>query len=243
MSPFAVLCRLLATRLTDTLVVKGCDFMWKRTIAVLLIAGSLYGQTKPVEPGQKPCPDQNLIPGPGTTVVQRNEPLRRGREEDFAVVLCSPKLAYGGCGAEPHPSQTGIVPVSFSIDPPQGLTIQYRDGRKYRPLIAGAPVPYRRGSRVLLLRIRAGDDAPFGVQKLHGNLMFQKVEQGKAVSNEQIDVNFQVATTGHDAKVDETDWRFGSQVSRHMKDVALAPLLPFQYLLFVIVCSTSRCDI
>jgi len=218
--------------------------MWMKTLAMLLIAGSLSGQERPIKSLQEPCPQGNATPtGPGLTVNERHEQLRRGREEDFAIVLCSPQLPYGGCGAQPHPPQTGIVPITFAMDVPKGLAIWYRDGRKYRPLVPGAPVSFHRGSKVLLLRMRAADSLPLGIQTLHGSLTFQNMKPGEATESRQITVDFQVGVAEHDAKVGENDWPFGSQVGRHAKDVALAPLVPFEYLLFIIVCGISTCDI
>lgn len=186
---------------------------------------------------KKPCS------GPALTVTERHNRLRQGREEEFVVALCSPQLPADGCGAEANSRQTEIVPLAFGIDPPQGLTIRYRDGRKYRPLVRGTPVRLRRGSGLLFLKINAGPDAPIGVQKLRANFMFQRVEPGKSMATEQIAVDFQVVITGHDTEVTESDWPFGSHVGRHLKQVALAPLVPFEILLFVIVCSTSACDL
>lgn len=248
LSPSAVLCRLFGNLFIDTLgslSCESCDLMWEKTLTILLIAGSLHGQQTVTNSSKKPSPDQNSISSdPGVTVTERHDKLRQGREEDFAIVFCSRQSPCGGgCGAEPDPSQPGVVPLAFDIDPPLGLRIRYRDGRKYRTLVPGTPARIRSGGNVLLIKVKAEPDAPLGVQKLHGNLMFQTVEPGKASHTEQIAVDFQVVITGHDAKVEESDWRFGSQIGRHIKDIALAPLVPFQFLLFVIACSTSTCEI
>jgi hypothetical protein len=169
--------------------------------------------------------------------------MRRGREEDFAVVLCLPQLPSGGCGLKPHPGQTGIVPVSFQFDAPQGVTIKYRDGRKYRSLASGAPIPYHHGTKVLLLKMRAQADAPLGEQKLHGTLTFRAVQRGKPDSTEQIAVDFKVSLGDDEANAEEYDWPFGSHIGRHMKTVAMAPLFPFAAIVFMIACGTGQCEI
>ena len=234
---------------TDTLhaafSVKGAS-MRKRILAFMLIASSLHCQTMPTKDSRKPCPDENVIPaGVGVTVVQRHDHLRRGREDQFAILSCFPQLPYGGCGTQPHPSQTGIIPVAFAIDSPPllGLSMQYRDGHRYRTLVPGTPVRFHSGSKVLLLKMKAAADAPLGVQRLRGTLIFNRVEPGKVRSAEKMIVDFAVIIVDHNATVTEADWRFGNQVGRYMKDVALTPLVPFQFLLFVIVCSTSTCDV
>jgi hypothetical protein len=223
--------------------------MWTRILVIVLVAfviipGSLHSQEAVNKTRQEPCPDKEVAPsGPGLTVKERHGSLRRDREEDFAVVLCSPQLPYGGCGYDPHPSQTGIVPLTFDIDSAQGLTVRYRDGLKYRAFAPGTPIRFRHGNRVLLLKMKAGANAPLGVQRLHGTLTFQTVEPGKADSTQQIAVDFQVTIVNHDDQVTDYDWPFGSQVGRHMKDVALAPLLPFEFLMLAIACSASACDL
>jgi hypothetical protein len=217
--------------------------MMAKSFVALLIVGSLHSQEVSTK-GQVPCPDQEVrYIGPGVSVNQRHDQLRRGREDEFAVVLCSPQLPYGGCGANPHPTQTGIVPVTFNIDVPAGLTVRYRQGRKYRPVIPGTPVQFAKGSKILLLKIIAAHDAPLGTQTLHGTLAFQSIQSGKTAGTQQVAIDFKVIVVEHNATVAESEWPFGSQVGRHLKSIALAPLVPFEALLFVIACSTSACDI
>lgn len=94
-----------------------------------------------------------------------------------------------------------------------------------------------------MLRLKAADGIPFGVQHLHGTLQYETNEPGKPRITQTLQVEFQFTVVAHDAKVAENEWPFGSHVGQHVKDAALAPLVPFQFLLFVIACSLSTCDI
>ncbi|HEV7552300.1 MAG TPA: hypothetical protein VGP65_11490, partial [Candidatus Angelobacter sp.] len=179
----------------------------------------------------------------GVTIDQRHDLLRRGRSDDMVLILCSPQLPYGGCGYQNHPPQKGIVPLSFGIDLPPGITSWYRSGRRYLPLRPGAPAQFQRKSGVLLLRLKAADSVPFGVQRLHGTLQYETDEPGKPRTVQTVQVEFQVMVAAHNATVAENEWPFGSHTGQRVKEVALAPLVPFQMLLFVIVCGISTCDI
>lgn len=94
-----------------------------------------------------------------------------------------------------------------------------------------------------MLRLKAADSIPFGVQRLHGTLQYEIVEPGKSRTTQTREVEFQVIVVAQNTKVAENEWPFGSHVGQRVKDVALAPLVPFQLLLFVIACGISPCDI
>src|SRR5262249_41469555 len=113
---------------------------------------------------------------------------------------------------------------------------------RYRALIPGTPVLFHPGNEVLLLKMKAGADVPIGVQRLRGTLMFERVGPNKVRSTESVAVELVAVIDQHDATVSERDWPFGSQAGRYLKDVAMAPLMPFQFLLFVTLCSTSACN-
>jgi hypothetical protein len=218
--------------------------MLQRTLILLLISSVLHAQQLPNATEKLPCPDEKPVPsGPGITVDQRHDYLRRDRSEDVALVLCSPELAYGGCGHQNHPPQKGIVPVSFSIDLPTGMRSWYRSRRKYLPLPSGARAEFQPKSGVLLLRLKAANSMPIGVQCLHGTLQYEIVKPGKPLITQTREVELQFTVVSHTATVAENEWPFGNRIGQHAKDVALAPLLPFQFLLFIIVCSTGSCDI
>ena len=216
----------------------------KKVLAFLLISGLVHAQQSSGITDQQPCPEPHKVPpGPGFSVAERHDFLRRGQTEDFAVLLCSPQLLYGGCGVTRHPQLQGITPVSLIIDNPSGITIFYRNGRKYLPLIAGTPAYFTRKSGVLLLRMTAGGDAPVGIHRLHGSLQYQSDKPGMPPTSQTLEINFWVKVVTPDAAVAENEWPFTSHIGQHVKDVALAPLAPFQWLLFVIVCGTGSCDI
>lgn len=218
--------------------------MLKRALILLLISSLLHAQQLPGTNDKQPCPDEKAVSGRlGIAVDQRHDLLRRGRSEDMALVLCSPQLPYGGCGYQNHPPLKGIIPVSFRIDLPPGITSWYRSGRRYLPLPPGAPAQFQRKNGVLLLRLKAADSIPFGVQRLHGTLQYEIVEPGKSRTTQTREVEFQVIVVAQNTKVAENEWPFGSHVGQRVKDVALAPLVPFQLLLFVIACGISPCDI
>lgn len=218
--------------------------MLKQTVILLLVSSLLHAQQLPGTNDTQPCPDEKSIPsGPGITVDRKHDLLRRGRSEDIALVLCSPQIRYGGCGYQNHPPLKGIAPVSFSIDFPSGITAWYRGGRKYLPLRPGATAQFQRKSGVLLLRLRAADSVSLGVQRLHGTLLYEIIEPGKSHTTQTREVEFEFTVVAQDATVAENEWPFGSHVGRHVKDFALAPLVPFQFLLFVIACGISTCDI
>jgi hypothetical protein len=218
--------------------------MLKRAFVFLLISSLLQAQQSAEPATQKPCPDGKRTPaGPGVTVNQRSELLRRGRTEDFAIIICSPQLSFGGCGFQVHPPQNGISPVSFSLDLPPGITVLYRKGRKYQQLASGVSVPFGSKKGVLLFRMKASNGVSLGYHHLHGSLLYKTNEPGKVSAEETLDVNFQFTVGEHDAKMSENDWPYGNRVGQHVKDVVLAPLLPFQYLLLAIACGIGTCDI
>jgi len=217
--------------------------MVKRCLILLLISSVLQAQGSQA-PAKQSCPDERkATTGPGVTVNQRHDLLRRGRAEDFAVVPCSPTLGYGGCGFQTHPPQSGIVPLSLSIDLPSGLTTSYRKGRRYVPLGSGVPARFTARDGVLLLRFTAGDKLPLGVQQLHGTMQYETVEPGKPRAIHTLEVDFQLTVAAHNAKGTENDWPYGSHVGRHLKDAAMVPLIPFEFVLLAIACSTSTCDL
>lgn len=218
--------------------------MLKKSLMLFLVSAVLYAQQSPSAASQQPCPDANqLLAGPGFNVNQHHDLLRRSRTEDFAVVLCSPRLAYGGCDYQNHPPQNGILPLSFSIDLPVGIRASYRNGRRYVPLSTATPAKFTSKSGVLLLRLTAGDNMPLGVQRLHGTLRYETNEPGKPHTTQVMEIDFPLTVVDHDARTAENEWPYGNHLGQHVKDVVLAPLLPFQFLLFVIVCSTSTCDV
>jgi len=218
--------------------------MLKKALVLLLISNVLYSQQQPsVKTNPEPCPDEKQLPTLSLSVNQRHDLLRRRRAEEVAVILCSPQLAHVGCGVPAHPPLNGAIPISLSIDFPQGITISYRHGRKYVKLTSGTSAPFQRKSGVLLLRVTAGDNVPLGVQRLHGALKYETDESGKPRTTQTIEFNFPFNVVAHSATVAENEWPYGSRIGQHVKDVALAPLVPFQFILFVIGCGISPCDI
>lgn len=218
--------------------------MLKRALVLVLISSLLQAQQAAEPAKQQPCPDEKQAPsGPGVTVNQRYELVRRGRTGDFAVIVCSPQLSFGGCGVQVHPPQTNVSPVSFTLDVPPGITISYRKGRKYLQLASGVPAEFGRPKGALLLRVRADSGVPLGYHLMHGSLRYKKNEPGKASAEATLDVIVHFTVGEHDAKMSENEWPYGSHIGQHVKEVALAPLVPFQFLLFVIVCGIGTCDI
>jgi len=226
------------------------------TLALTLIApaqsvpSANAGRANPLPHGTYTTQPRSTAPVLLIASYQRYSSLRRGREQEMAVVICMVPAKYQYCAdfGSPGPWDR-FAPVSFALDPQPGFTVRYREGNAYRNQLRGKL--FESGNKqVVLFKIRAAKDAPLGARVLQGELIFRKGDQGPGgvwAGNgtlEKIEIKVPVAVAGHDDVVMEAaTWpkneSFGRKTTRNAQNIlAMVPSLAFDWL----ICQFGDCD-
>ncbi|HEY6971088.1 MAG TPA: hypothetical protein VJA94_17895 [Candidatus Angelobacter sp.] len=146
------------------------------------------------------------------STYQRYDSLRRGREQEIAVVVCMVPGRYHYCPDYGSPNHTNIEPVAFELIAEPGFQVRYRSDDDYQSQTQGTPL--QAGDKQLfLLRLRAADNLLTGTHVLTAHLILRKGDQGPGgvwKGNgilEQMEFRIPITVVDHDAQVSElTNW-------------------------------------
>ena len=136
----------------------------------------------------------------------RHNELRRGRDEEIVLVLCTPMRRFHYCPLSAISDQTGLEPLSLELKPSEGFTVRYREGKEFRTQQQGPAVPTEIGPRVFRLKVRASDNVALGPHTLEGKLTFMKTNAGRLPEMQEIDVSIPLTVVKHGAQVVEANW-------------------------------------
>lgn len=177
---------------------------------------------------------------------QRYSGLRRGREQEMAVVVCTAPSREAYCPDFSYYSQPSrFAPVAFELNPQPGFTVRYREGNHYRAQRSGTPFESG-GKDVVLFKVRAADDVPLGANVLTGRLKLRKGDQGPGGAwsgngpIEEIEVRIPIVVAGHDDVISQNAVWLGKESIGHQMAQAVQDILAGIPALFICIFDDCR---
>jgi hypothetical protein len=226
--------------------------MWRSVIAVILLPALTAAQTDATIPAQsqesrstRPDWAQRKAQGEKATYERYTfySGLRRGREEEVAIVLSA-----NGLVTTAKSPVSGIVPLKLELQPSQGLTVSNlrypktaRSKVKFRPdRIPTAWWP------VIRFTIRADRQTTLGERVLAGKLTFQAIPWDRSAPGpvQQVDVQIPLTVVEHGAKVHRAQWPVtGTPTGLIVAFIVLSPVLVPAGLILMSVCGLTTGEI
>ena len=223
--------------------------MWK-SIWVVLLAGT-FAQAQAAATQAEvlcqvlDCPPQPRKGEPTVNVHQSSyyNVLARGKEETFAVVLYRPENDTGCCSLTPTPNQADLVPISVSVGSAPGLVIRARSGKqltKSDPIV----IRYNGSQKVVLVKVRANDDAPLGSITVPIKVTYQRIRNEQRGAPETIDFNVPLKILKKGSTMTRAEFPFVARPLHDLGIVLLLPVLIPAMIVLWIACNTgSGCDL
>lgn len=149
---------------------------------------------------------------------QRYTKLRRGRDQEIGVFLCRPTPKLPDCVLHLVSIEKQPLPVLLEIDPANGFTIRYGDGRHYKARQPGQPYNLA-DRRVVFFKLHASNKLPPGEYILKGSLTFRISGVAAASEPQRVPVEIPVSVVAHDANVSGLEWPYGSHPGQSFKNV------------------------
>jgi hypothetical protein len=179
-----------------------------------------------------------------TSVVRRENKLRRGHDTELAVLLAPDNL-------DPMPPGHLRLPVvlkSVRLEPMEGLSIRYTDfrGKKFSKAEWGKPTFTKAGTAVLL-KVHADKKLNLGEYTLKGKIRYQLLAPGRVPAEKEIELMVPVTVVDQNEAVPLNAWRY-QPVSYHelrngFVGILLLPLIIPLFLLYVLLCDrTNECS-
>jgi hypothetical protein len=148
---------------------------------------------------------------------QRHTQLRRGRDMEMAVYLCQPTPRIPDCDSHYARLKNSITPVSLQMEPVEGFTICYGDGRHYKSAAQGTP-DYLGDKGLIFLKVRASGKLAPGQYTMKGTMTIRSMRGGDLSTPQRIPVEIPLTLVDHDARVSQMDWRYGSHPGEELKN-------------------------
>ena len=176
---------------------------------------------------------------------QRYTQLRRGHDQEIAVLLCPAEP--GDCWFMDTTLKHQLVPLSLQMDHAEGFTIRYGAPRHYDSKAQGTP-SYRGDRRLIFLKVHASENVSLGEHVLKGTMVFRRAGSDSG-ELERLAIEIKVAVADESASVIELDWPYIHHPGRAAGDVAsnvgwavlLVPLLPVLGLACLITVHSLDC--
>ncbi len=220
-------------------------------ITALLMAASAVGQTtspytdvpSASDPGNAPTAQ---MPVPQARVVESYNKLRRGRDEQIAIL---PAMLPAECFAQPRAARVdGVLadPTSLRLEYLQGFKVTFGDGKKFRRNSEPSNT-FTQGGDVILLKLKAARDLPPGDYKLQGKIRFSPAL--KESCPQQQDVVIPVTVVDHNDAVAKSPWpyqpfpdhAFAEGLGNVAWAIVIIPLIPFLLIAGAIMCGSPLC--
>jgi hypothetical protein len=148
---------------------------------------------------------------------QRHTQLRRGRDMEIAVFLCQPTPRIPDCDSHYARRKNSIVPVSLQMEPAEGFTVRYGDGRHYKSAPQGTP-DYLADKGLIFLKVHASGKLAPGQYRLKGTLAIRSLHGDDFSTPQHIPVEIPLTLVEHNTEVREMDWRYGSHPGEGFKN-------------------------
>jgi len=148
---------------------------------------------------------------------QRHTQLRRGRDMEIAVYLCQPTPRIPDCDSHYARLKNSITPVSLQIEPAEGFTIRYGDGRHYKSAPQGTP-DYLGDKGLIFLKVHASGKLAPGQYTLKGTMIFRNLRGDDSPTPQRIPVEIPLTLVEHDVRVSQMGWRYGSHSGEELKN-------------------------
>jgi hypothetical protein len=184
---------------------------------------------------------------PRATAVfdQRYTHLRRGHDQEIAVLLCPAEP--GDCWFKDTTPKHQLVPLSLQMDHAEGFTIRYGAPRHYESKAQGTP-SYRGDHRLIFLKVHASEDVSLGEHVLKGTMVFRRAESASA-EPEKLDIEVKVTVVDQAKSVAESEWPYIHHPGRVADEVgadaliivSLVVFLPVLGIMNLIQCHSLTC--
>jgi len=196
---------------------------------------SATGETVVSEPQSQAAPP-TLV---SAQFFQRHTQLRRGRDMEIAVYLCQPTPRIPECDSHYARLKNSLAPVSLQMEPAEGFTIRYGDGRHYRSAPQGAPdYPADRG--LIFLKVHASGKLAPGQYTLKGTMAIRRLHGDDSSTPQRIPVEIPVTLVDHDAQVSQMEWRYGSHPREDFKN-GMVGFIAVPYWAGVVLFAAANC--
>lgn len=157
------------------------------------------------------------LPPVSAQFFQRHTQLRRGHDLEVAVYLCQPTPRIHDCDSHYARLKNSIVPVSLQMEPSEGFTIRYGDGRHYKSALQGTPdYPADRG--LIFLKVHDSGKLTAGQYTLKGTMTIRSTRGDEFSTPQRVLVEIPVTLVEHDAQVSQMEWRYGSHPGEGFKN-------------------------
>jgi hypothetical protein len=222
--------------------------MWRKWITILLGATAVAsGQAFPTqEAAQSSAGIQTAeMRIQQARVVQRHNKLRRGRDEQLAIVpatLSRECLAQTSIG-----HRFDADPSSLHLEPAPDFTIRFGDGKNFKSE-STAFFTQTNSGKVILLNIKADRNMPMGDYVIRGKLGFFATVKESCSGQQEVIIPMTIVD--HDAKVAKNEWpfqpysdhHFGESLGNTFLTILIIPLLPFLFIYGEIACGSPFCQ-
>jgi hypothetical protein len=159
--------------------------MLRGIVTFLLLKSLIWGQSltanapdqasaPPAQSSTAMVPDR---PALMVSVYQRYSAVRRGGEQEIAVVICMANAHSRYCPDYGSSIRSDIAPISFQFSPSPGYTVSYWARDEYRVQSSGIPI-HAGDKEIVLLKLRTSNNLPLGRQTLEGNLTLRVGDSG-----------------------------------------------------------------
>lgn len=170
---------------------------------------------------------------------QRHTQLRRGHDLEIAVYLCQPTPRVPVCDSHFARLNNTITPVSLQIEPAEGFTIRYGDGRHYKSALQGTP-DYLADRGLIFLKVHASSKLTPGQYMLKGTMTFRSMRGDDLSTRQRIPVEIPVTLVDHDAQVSQMEWRYGSHPGEDFKNFMVG-VIAVPYWTGVVLTAAAYC--
>jgi len=203
-------------------------------------AGSTDGAASSTVDAQKEKPASAVPPRAKPFLRPRYTELRRGRDQEIAVLLCPGEDAF--CWLPDARIKNPPIPMSLQMDPAEGFTIRYGAPKHYESTPMGTP-SYPGDHRLIFIKVHAGKNVSLGEHVLKGTMVFRTGSNSGETETLAIEIPEKVVD--HDAPTVEIDWPYVHHPGRVAEDVGrsalLVLLLPVLPIYGLIMCGSIDC--
>src|SRR5579864_2656349 len=109
---------------------------------------------------------------------QRYSGLRRGREQEVAMVMCKAPGKFRYCSNFGSSKESPFLPIELRLGPQPGFTIRYWQRKEYRAGAKGTPIENGGYQELILIKLQAADSLAPGSYILSGRLIWRMGDQG-----------------------------------------------------------------
>ena len=217
--------------------------MWRLAIIALLTTVA-HGQVlSNPEQLQSTAIVQNTAPEmKNVRIVPRYDKLRRGHDEQIAIVPERSLISRPSCPVLPCPT-VHIALDSLRLEPQEGFSFKYFKINKFKTE-SSTHLAFTKGGQVFLVQVKAAHDMLPGDYTIKGKLRQIRTENGMRFF-EEVNVAIPVTVAERHATIKKNSWNY--EVYRDnpfllaLEGIALVPVVVVYGTIMLITCHYDTC--